>query len=105
MMKLAQAAEVELETILTVRLLLITEGTKVLYRRCYLKVNELYSRDLSLQKFLRRLSRTPELFSQISEAFATDSGENSRIWQHLHRYCCYDKRTRKNFFDQGKDLS
>jgi hypothetical protein len=102
---LHRVSKVEMETILTVRLMLITEGTNVLYRRCYLKIKDFYDRDLSLQKFLRRLSRMPELFGLINDALAERSDESSRVWQHLLRYCCYDKRTRKNFFDQCRDLS
>jgi hypothetical protein len=97
-------SEVELKTILTVRLLLITEGTNILYRRCYLKVWELFNRDLCLQKFLKRLSRMPELFGMIFEAFGNPSADPLPIWEYLERYCCYDKRTRKNFFDQCRDL-
>ncbi len=42
---LHRVSEVELKTLLTARLLLITEGTNVLYRRCFLKIRELYDRD------------------------------------------------------------
>jgi hypothetical protein len=101
---LHRVSEVEFKTILTVRLLLITEGTNVLYRRCYLKIWELYNRDLSLQKFLKRLSRMPELLGMIFKAFGNPSSDPLPIWEHLLRYCCYDKRTRKNFFDQCRDL-
>jgi len=101
---LHRVSEVELKTLLTARLLLITEGTNVLYRRCFLKIRELYDRDLSIQKFLKRLSRMPELFGMIFKAFETPSSEALPVWEHLLRYCCYDKRTRKNFFDQCNDL-
>jgi hypothetical protein len=101
---LHRVSEVELKTLLTARLLLITEGTNVLYRRCFLKTRELYDRDLSIQKFLKRLSRMPELFGMIFKAFETPSSESLPVWEHLLRYCCYDKRKRKNFFDQCRDL-
>ena len=101
---LHRVSEVELKTILTVRLLLITEGTNILYRRCYLKIRELYDRDLSLQKFLKRLTRSPELFGMIFQAFGNQSADPLPVWEHLERYCCYDKRTRKNFFDQCREL-
>lgn len=101
---LHRVSEVELKTILTARLLLITEGTNVLYRLCYLKIRELYDRDLSLQKFLKRLTRSPELFGMIFQAFGNPSADPLPVWEHLLRYCCYDKRTRKNFFDQCRDL-
>jgi len=99
-----RVSEIELKTILTVRFLLITEGTNVLYRRCYLKIRELYDRDLSLQKFLKRLTRSPEILDMISDSLADPSNGSMSAWEHLLRYCCYDKRTRKNFFDQYRDL-
>jgi hypothetical protein len=99
-----RVSEVELKTLLTVRLLLVTEGTNVLYRHCYLVIRKLYDRDLSLQKLLKRLSRAPELFGQIYDALGKELDKESRIWEHLLRYCCYDKRTRKNFFDQCNDI-
>ena len=102
---LHRVSEVELKTILPVRLLLITEGTNVLYRRCYLKIRELYGRDLSLQKFLKRLTRTPELFGMINQAMRGNPDDGPETWDYLLRYCCYDKRARKNFFDQSRDLS
>ena len=101
---LHRVSEVELKTLLTARLLLITEGTNVLYRRCFLKIRELYDRDFSLQKSLKRLSRMPELFGVIFQAFESPSSEPRPVCEHLLRYCCYDKRTRKNFFDQCRDL-
>lgn len=99
-----RVSEVELKTILTVRLLLITEGTNILYRRCYLRIKKLYNRDLSLQKFLKRLTRAPELFGMIFDALGAPSADPLPVWEHLLRYCCYDKRIRKNFFDQCYDL-
>lgn len=101
---LHRVSEIELKTILTVRLLLITEGTNVLYRRCYLRVRELYGRDLSLQKFLKRLTRSPELFGMVFQALGNPSTGPMPVWEHLLRYCCYDRRVRKNFFDQCYDL-
>jgi hypothetical protein len=100
-----RVSEVELKTLLTVRLLLVTEGTNVLYRRCYLIIKRRYARDLSLQKLLKRLSRSPELFGQIYQALGDEIEGSSSVWGHLLRYCCYDKRTRKNFFDQCNDIT
>jgi hypothetical protein len=99
-----RVSEVELKTLLTVRLLLVTEGTNVLYRHCYLMIRKLYDRDLSLQKLLKRLSRAPELFGQVYEALGELPDKESKVWIHLLRYCCYDKRNRKNFFDQCNDI-
>lgn len=99
-----RVSEIELRTILTVRLMLVTEGTNVLYRRCYFQIRKLHNRDLSLQKFLKRLSRAPELLTMIFQALAEPNPDHLPIWDHLLRYCCYDKRTRKNFFDQAREL-
>ena len=104
-----RVSDIELRCILTMRLLLITEGTNVLYRTCYNHIKQHHDRDLSLQKFLKRLSRTPELASMIDDALADrrhnpngpESKETQQTWIHLVRYCCYDKRKRKNFFSQS----
>lgn len=69
-----------------------------------------YDRELSLQKFLKRLARSPELAGMIARALAAQGApdepereEARHTWNHLVRYCCYDKRKRKNFFDQSND--
>lgn len=105
-----RVSEIGLRSILTMRLVMITEGTNVLYRACYRHVKRHHDRELSLQKFLKRLSRSPELAGMIARALA-DPGEPGKpeneearhTWNHLVRYCCYDKRKRKNFFDQSND--
>lgn len=103
-----RVSDVELRCILTMRLLLITQGTNVLYRLCHDHLKKYYDRELSLQKFIKRLTRSPELGAMISDAIADQSRDlntpeqksTQETWNHLVRYCCYDKRTRKNFFDQ-----
>lgn len=96
----------DFSSILTMRLILITEGTNVLYRACHRHVKEHHDRELSLQKFLKRLARSPELAEMIARAFNDVAEppqavreETRHTWDHLARYCCYDKRKRKNFFD------
>ncbi len=104
-----RVSNIELRSILTMRLMLITEGTNLLYRTCYNHVKQHYNRDLSLQKFLRRLSRSHELKAMILHALSElrkppgepQSEETRRAWEHLVRYCCYDKRKRKNFFQKA----
>jgi hypothetical protein len=98
-----RVSETELKIILMVRLLLITEGTNVLYRLCHQEIRKRHERDLSLQKFIKRLSRDPGLFSLISEALDHPGDPETRVWDHLARYCCYDKRKRKNFFNQCRE--
>ena len=104
-----RVSDVGLRSILTMRLVMITEGTNVLYRCCHSHVKRHHDRELSLQKFLKRLGRSPELADMITQALADLSREPSEpedeqtreTWNHLVRYCCYDKRKRKNFFDQS----
>jgi hypothetical protein len=104
-----RVSEIELRSILTMRLLLITEGTNVFYRLCYHHIKTHHDRDLSLQKFLKRLGRSPELAGMIIDALIAsdrdpgmpESKETEKTWDHLVRYCCYDKRKRKNFHDQS----
>lgn len=104
-----RVSDIGLRSILTMRLVMITEGTNLLYRLCHSHVKRHHDRELSLQKFLKRLSRGPELAAMIASALADpgrepgdpESGETRETWNHLVRYCCYDKRQRKNFFDQS----
>ncbi len=37
----------------------------------------------------------------LGEPGQPESEEAQRTWEHLARYCCYDKRKRQNFFDQS----
>lgn len=92
-------SETELKVLLTVRLLLITEGTNRLYALCYKRIKEDYGKDLSLQKFLKRLGQDPGLMEDIYDALESDQKEG-RTWEHLKKYCCYEKRKRPNYFDQ-----
>lgn len=104
-----RVSDIGLRSILTMRLVMITEGTNVLYRSCHSYVKQHHGRELSLQKFLKRLGRSPELAGMITQALADlsrepgepESEEARETWNHLVRYCCYDKRKRKNFFDQS----
>ena len=89
-------------------LVMITEGTNGLSRACHRHVKGHHDRELSRQKFLKRLSRSPELAGMIARALAAlsepgqpESQEARHTWDHLVRSCCYDKRNRKNFFDQS----
>lgn len=106
--KIHRVSETGLRSILTMRLLMIAEGTNVFYRLCHSHVKRHHGRELSLQKFLKRLARDPELAGRILRALAagndpveTQQQEARQTWSHLARYCCYDKRARKNFFDQS----
>jgi hypothetical protein len=104
-----RVSDIGLRSILTMRLVMITEGTNVLYRTCHQHVKRHHDRELSLQKFLKRLSRSSELAAGITRALAElgrqpgepEYEETQETWNHLVRYCCYDKRKRKNFFDQS----
>lgn len=104
-----RVSDIGLRSILTMRLVMITEGTNVLYRHCHSHIKQHHDRELSLQKFIKRLGRMPELADMINTALADlkrppgepESATARRAWEHLVRYCCYDKRKRKNFFDQS----
>ncbi len=39
----------------------------------------------------------------LAESDEREREEARHTWNHLVRYCCYDKRKRKNFFDQSND--
>lgn len=94
--RIHRVSEDELHILLKVRLLLITQGTSMLYARCLRVVRTHCGKDLSLQKFLKRLSRDPNLFGLIEEGLESDDRDHE-AWHYLSRYCCYDKRQRKNF--------
>jgi hypothetical protein len=104
-----RVSDIGLRSILTMRLMMITEGTNVLYRCCHNYIKRHHDRELSLQKFLKRLGRSPELATMITDALSDPNREPGELqrketretWNHLVRYCCYDKRKRKNFFDQS----
>ncbi len=72
-----RVSDIGLRCILTMRLVMVTEGTSVLYRACHSHVKRHRDREPGLQKFLKRLSRSPELAGMVVRALA-DGGEPGR---------------------------
>jgi len=86
----------QLHILLKTRLLLVAVWANTLYGPCRALVRHRYRRELSLLKFTRYLAGNPAktgvIFLLLSGS--PDPTDTSRA---LARYCCYDKRKRRNF--------
>jgi len=64
-----------------------------------------YDRQLSLLKFMRFLSQSPARFIRVFQSLSLSNKENQVLHQTLVRYCCHDKRKRRNYSDAWHALA
>jgi hypothetical protein len=86
----------QLQILLKTRLLLVAAWANTLYGPCLELVRHRHRRELSLLKFTRYLAANPAKAGAIFQLLSgcPDPAEVTRV---LARYCCYDKRKRRNF--------
>jgi len=96
---LHRVSQTQLYILLKARLLMITVMTNLLYKRCYEKLKHCHGTELSLLKFINYLIRKSHQIAIILSSLSNNKCQVSRIWDSLEKYCCYDKRKRKNYHE------
>lgn len=85
--------------LLKARLFLITCSTNLLHRALESSVWRKHRRRISLLKLIGFLSATPANILRALASLVLADSENLAFHNALLRYCCYDRRKRKNFAD------
>ena len=99
--KIHNVSKEQLKVLLLARLIMIT----ILYVRFYKQIlcnleNVIKITEISLMKFIRYVLRNLVNFV----ALFNQGLENNKLWNHIKRYCTYDKRKRKNYEQMLSDI-
>lgn len=86
----------QLHILLKTRLLLVAVWANTLYGPCLALVRQRHRRELSLLKFIRYLAGNPAKTEVIFQLLS-DTAKPEDACRALARYCCYDRRKRRNF--------
>lgn len=95
----------QLMILLKARLLLITCATNILHGPLAAVLRRRYQRRLSLLKFMRYLSGGQANFLRALRSLLRVDTQAHTFHKALVRYCCYDKRQRKNYCDVWEALA
>lgn len=102
--KLHQVSRSQMMILIKARLLLITCCTNILYGSLSKAIKLRYQRDISLLKLVRFLSSAPIHFLHALDSLSMTDDQNHDYYKSLKRYCCYDRRKRKNFVKTFESL-
>jgi hypothetical protein len=94
---LHRVSRLQMTILLKARLLIITACTNLAYHPLERALRQNYARRLSLLKFMRFLAQSPARIIRVLRPVALSDKENRSLCETLVRYCCYDKRKRKNY--------
>lgn len=94
---LHRVSKLQMAILLKARLLIITACTNLAYGAWERTLRQKDDHRLSLLKFTRFLSKSPARFVQVLRALSLEHHENHGLIQTLIRYCCYDRRKRRNY--------
>jgi len=97
-----RVSEIQLRITLSARLFAITVCASVLHAGCRARLARFHGARLSLLKFLEYLNAHPGQMAAICRSLDGEEHAEAPIWKSLRRYCCHDKRIRRNF-DQMYD--
>lgn len=97
---LHDVSDTQLHILLKARLLMIAACTLLLHGKAPLSVWREHRRRVSLLKFMRQVAARPAVFILAVHAQYGDGGERQKFEEFLAKYCCYDKRKRRNYCDQ-----
>ena len=92
-----RVSKTQLSILLTARLLIITALTNWLHPRCHDLISKSHGRQLSLLKFLHYLAMKPEQLPRLVHCLSLANAKTQEALLMLKKYCCYDKRKRRNF--------
>jgi len=90
--------------LLKARLFLITCSTNILHRTLDGSLWRKYRRRISLLKLIGFLAATPANLLRALASLCRADHENLGFHNALLRYCCYDRRKRKNFSEIWQQL-
>ena len=99
-----QVSKRQLAILLKGRLLVIAACANLLYRRCGHAVFKATGRRLSLLKFIKYIA-SPGNLVRLFRSLSGTRGERDKQCEVLARYCCYDKRKRRNFNEIWESLA
>jgi len=91
--------------LLKARLFLITCSTNILHRALECSLIRKYQRQISLLKLIGFLAATPTNLVRALGALCRSDHQNLGFNNALLRYCCYDRRKRKNFSEIWESLA
>jgi len=91
--------------LLKARLFLITCSTNILHRALECSLWRKYRRRISLLKLIGFLAATPANLLRALASLCRNDSENLGFHKALLRYCCYDRRKRKNFSEIWQQLA
>jgi len=95
----------QLTLLLEARLLFIAACANILHGFYSHQLKVQFDRRLSLLKFVKYLSASPGNFLRLFRWPSTTPTEQHEILKSLVKYCCYDKRNRKNFQEVWESLA
>lgn len=98
-----QVSEAQLRIFLTARMIRATVCAQFIYQPASSWLRRHAQKLLSLLKLFRYLAQNPEQIPVLLAALAQPT-ISAAIMATLARYCCYDRRRRRNFEQQWQDL-
>jgi hypothetical protein len=102
---LHRVSKTQMLILLKVRLFLITCSTNILHRALESCLWKKHQRRISLLKLIGFLAATPANLLRALASLGRNDSENTGFHNALLRYCCYDRRKRKNFSDIWQQLA
>lgn len=96
---LHRVSERQLRVLLMTRLMIIAAASN-LYRRFESIVTEKHKRRLSMLKFMNYLAGGIKQLMRVLNPISEDSEETKALIEALARYCCYDKRKKRQNFSE-----
>jgi len=95
----------QLAILLKTRLLVIAACANVLYNPLESSLWRRYKRKLSFLKFTNYLCKSPANFIRALRSLSATDEQSCQLLDALARYCCYDKRKRRNYSEIREDLA
>jgi len=102
---LHRVSKIQMIILLKARLLLITCCTNILFRRLENSIWQRYKRRISLLKLMKFLSAAPANILRALRNLSAHGSKAQGFDQALLRYCCYDKRLRRNYSETWEALA
>lgn len=102
---LHRVSKTQMLILLKARLFLITCSTNIVHRTLEGPLWNKYRRSISLLKLIAFLAATPANLLRALASLCRNDSENLAFHKALLRYCCYDRRKRKNFSDIWQQLA
>lgn len=102
---LHRVSKTQMLILLKARLFLVTCSTNILHRTLECSLQRKYQRCTSLLKLIGFLAASPANLLRTLASLGRNDAENLGFHKALLRYCCYDRRKRKNFSEIWQQLA